>query len=189
MTSVTNRDGETFLLGGFDPSNGEAFNSVYKFNPKDQNLTTQASFNHPRGSFGFCTTKQSLFICGGRKSDSHVVGSFEKYDFLDNSWEILLDSSYPAVKPLLINFNDEFIYKLGGVVNNCKIKLKKAFGVRLERYNIRNRRWEELDYEINYPESMLDQIGFNFKPCMAGSQINSNSMFVRKKIILDFWWV
>ena len=122
ISTFINKYGQIYLLGGYDPLNKISYSSIYMYDMNRKSLISKANMKYPRCSFGFCATKTHLYVCGGKKNETESISSFERYDFLQDKWEILLDSQYSAVKPLLINLNDEFIYKLGGIVNGSKYK-------------------------------------------------------------------
>jgi len=74
-----------------------------------------------RGSHGICCIGFMIYVCSGKKSDQNLISSFERYDVLEDKWEMLQECQHASVRSLLIPFEKKFIYKVGGVNISSKI--------------------------------------------------------------------
>ena len=74
-----------------------------------------------RASHGICCIDFMIYVCGGKKSDQALLSSFERYDALEDKWELLPNCEFNTVRPLLVPFRDKFIYKIGGFTHTGKI--------------------------------------------------------------------
>lgn len=74
--------------------------------------------NFERASHGICVFKGLIYVCGGKKSDSSLMDTFEVYYPESDEWVLLPPCEFPTVRTLLVGFTtqekEDYIYKIGG---------------------------------------------------------------------------
>lgn len=72
--------------------------------------------NYNRACPGVCYVDGNIYVCGGyEKSDENsTLDTFEKLDLKTNKWISLKRCNFKASSCTLVNFDDKFIFKIGG---------------------------------------------------------------------------
>ena len=110
--------GEIYITGGYNKETNQCSSEVFRMNIDERKAVPRANMRIGRCSHGICVIDFNIYVCGGKRNDRVILDSFEKYDAIENKWEILESCEYSTVRPLLMNFTskrgDEYIYKIGG---------------------------------------------------------------------------
>ena len=128
-----------------------------------------------RGSQGICIIKGNIFVCGGKDQTGNALKSLEAYTIATNMWNRLHDCPSSSIKPLLVPFNDKYIFKFSGITMDGSINQS------IERYDISKNEWIECLFTIKEESNMILKDSFKFTMMMAGIQVNHNSILVLYK--------
>ena len=195
--SIAIPSGEIFMIGGIDPSNKtHAINKVYQLDLKTSSLLPKMSMGQARYSHSVCFAMKYIFTVGGVfEINEGYLNNFEKYDVDFGEWIPLTPSHIKSMGSSLCNFNDHFIYKFGGKIDNS------GFSNSFERYDILKNVWSLFNihsdsqilkfpsfansYQINREEIMIYGGNINENQCKGIYLLRVKEFLKHEEIVLE----
>jgi len=149
--SIITKQGLIYLTGGSGGgiTKDKNFNDVYIYDPIDQTLKQKAKMNYARNSHGICVFQDHIYVVGGCIDEEGYTTQCERYEINKyyqksvGQWEKIAPLNKSAYAPTLVNLNDAFLYKIGGVLN---LQTINNF---IERYDPRENIWTEITYNLS----------------------------------------
>jgi len=163
-TSVYAENSRLYMIGG-RPGNGQ-FSNCYYYVDGFESLIEMESFEEKvRLNPGVCNVKDLIYVMGGSTvAGKGNLNSCEICNTVDNTWSSMASMKNRCAEALFCNYQNEFIYRIGGVNEAGKILTS------IERYSIKANRWQEL---ANLGVEKMIPAKNQF-----GVQINSSEIFV-----------
>lgn len=152
-----------FLLGGKNTNN------VFSYNPENKNLLQKQNMlcSFQRKSFGVCYFNGYLYVAGGYV-DNEITDQSEIYDIQSDNW-VKIDRLHEACVDLsLCVFNESFIFKFGGQLNNLSLSQI------VEKYDLKTCKWSLINYMID--KKYRDN--FTFCKSLQSIQINEEEIMI-----------
>lgn len=87
-----------------------------------------------RSSHGSVIIGDYIYSVSGLIANSVQDTSFERFNINLKKSELLQDCKFTAIASCCVNFNNEFIYKFGGMLGKQRLNC-------IERYSLRDRVW------------------------------------------------
>ena len=156
------------LIVGGQYKDGRISNDLYYCSPMNTNpdyegadlpLIKKSNMNIHRIQHSLCFIENTLFCLGGKNNEKNKLNSCEKYNILEDKWEMIASMNYERVEFGTAIFNNSFIFAFFG--NQVDY---------FEKYDIQRNIWE-----IIKP--------INSNPCFRGNnvgciQINPNQILI-----------
>ena len=148
--SVITKQGLIYLTGGSGGgiTKDKNLNDVYVYDPLDQSLKPKAKMNYARNSHGICVFQDHIYVVGGCIDEEGYTTQCERYEISRyfertmGSWEKIAPLNKSAYAPTLVNLNDGYLYKIGGVLN------LQTMNNSIERYDPKANIWTEISYSL-----------------------------------------
>ena len=181
--SATNDRGHIYLTGGLEEGLRSSVNTgvrgvasvsnqTFAFSTQTGYFKQLAPMNVPRYSHGLNSVQNSIYAVSGKTTNNEFTSTCEVYDGIEGHWVPIANCHYPCSRPLLINYRDQMIFKIGGLYENgaaCKDT---------EVYYITTDQWKPINLELFGNLEKAAEDGFNYWPNMGGCQINHKSMLI-----------
>jgi len=163
-TSVYAENDKLYMIGG-KPENGQ-FSNCYCYVDGFDSLIEMSSFEEKvRLNPGVCNVKDYIYVMGGSTiAGKGNLNSCERYNIVENKWTPIAPMKNKCAEALFINYQNEFIYRIGGVNELGKILPG------IERYSIKTNKWQELT-SVSVDRMVHGKNQF-------GVQINSKEIFI-----------
>ena len=174
--SIMTQQGTIYLTGGSDLESEYKTNlkDVYVYAPFENILKPLAGLNYARNSHGICILQDFMYVIGGCSEQGGYTASCERfavnkhYEKAVGEWQIVASLNQPANSPCVVNFNDDYIYKFGGVLN------LSTMNNTVERYDPKLNVWTEINYQVfGNKYSSLSLLAAS-----ASVQINRNEILI-----------
>lgn len=138
------------LIVGGKFKTGEISNDLFYCSPmsstdyegNDLPLIQKSNMNVSRLGHSLCFVDGTLFCFGGRNSEGNRINSCEKYEILEDKWEMIAPMNYDRSEFGVSNFNNSFIFAFFGCEHDF-----------FEKYDIQQNKWEVIK-PINYDQSL-----------------------------------
>jgi Kelch motif len=102
--SVVLPSGEIYITGGYNAENDTCSQDNYRIDVLKRSVESKQKMRVGRSSHGICSMDFNIYVCGGKKNDQGLLNSFERYDALEDKWELLPNCEFNTVRPLLVPF-------------------------------------------------------------------------------------
>ena len=75
----------------------------------------------PRSSHCMCYMNGYIYVIGGITNKSQFTQKCERYELATDKWESIDDLNRNAVASCCCSYNDQFIFKFGGILSPDKL--------------------------------------------------------------------
>lgn len=147
-------------------------NSTYAFSTMTGYFKQLAPMNVQRYSHGIVSVQNCIYVMTGKTANGEATRACERYDGIDGKWTYIANCFFPCSRPLLINYRNQMIFKIGGLYEDGSVCNET------EVYLILTDQWQQINLELFGDIQKASEEGFNFWPNMGGCQINHKSMLV-----------
>ncbi|CAD8123665.1 unnamed protein product [Paramecium sonneborni] len=167
--SIITRTGQLYLIGGTTIDNNypnNKSNGIYLF---DKNVLV--NIGHlliSRSSHGCCIVGDYIYSISGLGQNQTLEKTCERYNYILRKSEQIQDCLYPSIASCCVNYNNQFIYKFGGLCEKQQLKF-------IERFNIKDMIWQAIDPQIASKDTPLIK---GLKQFAAGVQISANTLMI-----------
>ena len=178
--SVITPEGTIFLTGGSAPAIKLENNSnrVYQYDYDVKTLFEKSPMKYARNSHGICVFQNYIYVVGGCIDEEGYTTECERLEYKYSNtkssvgWEKIAKLNFAAFAPCLVSYNNRFLFKFGGIMS------LNTMNNHIERYDSIGNKWEDIRYDMMYPEEPSLMIGISLMAYAACSQINSNEIYV-----------
>jgi len=151
--------GSIFLMGGADPDySTNKLNKTYLLDENSATLLRKSPFTFPRIAASAVYFQGHIFLVGGKTTKDGYTNKVEKYSVKFDKWVNSGSLNNNSYAPTLCNFNDQYIYKFGGL-------LKKGIPNEIiEKYSPVSDKWSIVPFKPSFVfegEGTLPTMGLN----------------------------
>ena len=138
--SICLPNGNIYLVGGHDYTN--YFKDCFEYVTNKGALVRLNNMKKSRANHGICYIQNSIYVIGGYDGTSYLRDC-ERYDIEQEKWLEITSLNYPSAFGSVCSFNDNTIYKFGGIDN----KNNNYIG-NIEKYDIDQNFWTVLNIAV-----------------------------------------
>ncbi|CAK68113.1 unnamed protein product (macronuclear) [Paramecium tetraurelia] len=167
--SIITKTGQLYLIGGTTIDNNypnTKSNAICLFDK--YSLANVGHLLTSRSSHGCCIVGDYIYSISGFGQNQVLEKTCERYNYILRKSEYLQDCLYPSIASCCVNYNNQFIYKFGGLYEKQQMNF-------IERFNIKDMIWQAIDPQIANKDIPLFK---GLKQFAAGVQISPNSLMI-----------
>ncbi|CAD8165128.1 unnamed protein product [Paramecium pentaurelia] len=167
--SLITKTGQLYLIGGTTIDNNypnTKSNGIYLLDK--YSLVNVGSLLISRSSHGCCIVGDYIYSISGLGQNQTLEKTCERYNYILRKSESIQDCLYPSIASCCVNYNNQFIYKFGGLYEKQQMNF-------IERFNIKDMIWQAIDPQITNKDIPLFK---GLKQFAAGVQISPNSLMI-----------
>ncbi|CAD8101429.1 unnamed protein product [Paramecium primaurelia] len=167
--SLITKTGQLYVIGGTTIDNNypnNKSNGIYLFDKNS--LVNVGHLLISRSSHGCCIIGDYIYSISGLGQGQTLEKSCERFNYILRKSEKIQDCLYPSIASCCVNYNNQYIYKFGGLYEKQQMNF-------IERFNIKDMIWQAIDPQITNKDIPLFK---GLKQFAAGVQISSNSLMI-----------
>jgi hypothetical protein len=169
--SVMTDRGHIYLTGGLEEysSHIDVISSTHAYSVTTKKFGTLSPMAHGRFSHGICAIENHIYVVSGKTTQTALTTTCEKYDTINGTWSPIHPCFYPSSRPALVPFNNDTIFKVGGMDD-------QGLQLNLETYTVCSDTWTRIDLNIYAKFDRSMNTGFNYWLNMGGAQLNDRTL-------------
>lgn len=164
--SICLPNGSIYLTGGTDYQ--KYFKDSFEFSLISKKMSRIQAMKRGRINHGICYVPEAIFVIGGYDGTKYM-NECEKFDLISQKWVEIAPMNIPTAYPAVCSFQDEFIYKIGGM------DAKGSYTNIIERYDIAENQWSVINVNILRTSPLDELILGESSECV---QLNSRQIIV-----------
>ena len=170
--SITTSKGHIYLIGGSDSENTKKkLKTTYQFDFKNSTLLQKSNMMVSRSSFAICSMNNAIYAVGGLTNNSVFTNSCERYDIINDKWELIAPCNFDVLAPCITSFNSRYLFKFGG---NSYDNKHDTF---IEKYDSEANTWTPISFILDQGIGNAIQF-FRVLTTNACIQINPQEIYI-----------